>query len=133
MLNPKDAERRTDALNCIARERERQDAKWGEQNHPDGTSCDIRSVKAAQVTREQCQAAAEGGYITWRHILAEEVAEAFAEEDLESLADELIQVAAVATAWVESIYRRQDAAVAAARALVDRRKRAADDSDGQVT
>lgn len=87
-------------------ERGRQDAKWGEQNHPDGTGGIIRRVEADEA-RKACQLAAEDRTVTWRHIMAEEVAEALAEEDPDKLATELVQVAAVAVAWVEAIRRGQ--------------------------
>jgi hypothetical protein len=63
-------------LDEVQDERRRQDAKWGEQNHPDGT------------------------------IALEEVFEALVETDPAKLRDELLQVAAVAVAWVEAIDRR---------------------------
>jgi malonyl CoA-acyl carrier protein transacylase len=44
--------------------------------------------------------------VTWEHILTEEHYEAMAEEDPTRLREELIQVAAVAVAWVEAIDRR---------------------------
>lgn len=94
------------ALLEISRERARQDAKWGEQNHPDGTG-----GKPAELARDLAQAdtdrAAKRHECTWRHILNEEVREAFAETDPTALRTELVQVAAVATQWVEAIDRRQ--------------------------
>lgn len=96
----------------IARERSRQDAKWGEQNHPDGTGPAVRWITAdtadyvADTARVECQRMASVGRVTWRHILVEEIAEALAEDDPDKLREELIQVAAVAVNWVESIDRR---------------------------
>lgn len=90
-------------------EREAQDAKWGEQNHPDGTG--LHYLKAeADKARHICDYAFEHQRGTWRHILAEEVAEAFAEKDPDKLRAELIQVAAVAQQWVAAIDRRGGAA-----------------------
>ena len=89
----------------VGAERQRQDAKWGEQNHPDGTGGG-RSAAAAVGARFACQLAAKEGGLAWRHVLREEVAEAFAEIDPTALRAVLIQVAAVAVAWVESIDRR---------------------------
>ncbi|MFB6392600.1 hypothetical protein [Polymorphospora lycopeni] len=88
----------------IAAERARQDAKWGPQNHPDGTG-DYPEQIDADTAKMACQNAAEGGYLDWLHILREEVAEAFAATGPE-LRTELVQVAAVAVAWVEAIDRR---------------------------
>ncbi|WP_026931205.1 hypothetical protein [Glycomyces tenuis] len=90
-------------LGDIAAEQVRQDAKFGEQNHIDGTG---DYDEAADAARRACQRAAKHGYLTWRHVLAEEVAEAFAETDPAKLRAELIQVAAVAATWVEAIDRR---------------------------
>ena len=92
----------------VAAERLRQDERWGEQNHPDGTGT-ARSVVAdvaADHARNACEVAFATGNGTWRHILLEEVYEALAEADPQKLRTELIQVAAVATAWVEAIDRR---------------------------
>jgi hypothetical protein len=94
-------------LEEVHAERERQDAKWGEQNHPDGTGDDDGyRQRQAEAARSICQAHAADGTVTWLDILREELAEAFAESDSAKLRAELIQVAAVATAWVESIDRR---------------------------
>lgn len=92
----------------IADERDRQDAKWGPQDHRDGTAKNghIDSEMAA-MARRICQGAAEFGGATWRMILDEEVREAFAENDPAKLRAELVQVAAVAVAWIEAIDRRQ--------------------------
>jgi hypothetical protein len=43
--------------------------------------------------------------VTWAHILTEEFYEALAEADPEKLREELVQVAAVAVAWVECLDR----------------------------
>lgn len=108
-------------LHEIAAERAMQDAKWGEQNHPDGTATNwvdqIRPAfgwdstmseaeHTARLARHDCQRAARRGEATWLKILREELAEAFAESDAVKLRAELIQVAAVAVAWVEAIDRR---------------------------
>jgi len=74
-------------LEEVITERRHQDEKWGEQNHDDGT---------------------------WSLILAEEVGEAskaalgirFTGDTTGRLEVELIQAAAVAVAWLESIRRR---------------------------
>lgn len=94
-------------LEEVSRERAEQDVKWGEQNHKDGTgrACDVR---AAEDQIEACDRAFREGWGSWSHILREEVAEAFAESDPAKLRAELIQVAAVAVAWVEAIDRREE-------------------------
>ena len=94
-------------LHEIDRERERQDKKWGVQNHPDGTSF-VGYAYARNQFRALCDYAHERGKQTWLNILQEEVYEAFAEEDPEKLEEELIQVAAVAVSWIEAIRRRKN-------------------------
>lgn len=99
-------------------ERVRQDLKWGEQNHPDGTGADIRVLRStdvnldlrtghelADIFKAKCRSN-RLGRDTWRDILLEEVFEVMAESDPAPLRAELIQVAAVAVQWVEAIDRR---------------------------
>lgn len=93
-------------LEEVSHERGRQVAKWGEQNHPDGTGYAYLREQAAKA-RHECQVAAADGRVTWRLILREEYREALAETDPERLRTELVQVAAVAAAWIEAIDRRQ--------------------------
>lgn len=89
----------------VRREREEQDRKWGEQNHPDGTGGE-NAVRQADYARIMCQAAAARDETTWKHIAWEEFAEAMAEDDPAKLRTELVQLAAVAQAWCEAIDRR---------------------------
>ncbi len=75
----------TDWVSLIQAERQRQDHKWGEQNHSD---------------------------MKWLAILMEEVGElakAILEND-DNGVDELVQVAAVSVAWLEAVSRRQEQA-----------------------
>lgn len=91
-------------LDEVLKERGRQDAKWGEQNHPDGTG---RPGSREDADRFRAACKANGpDQDNWQDILTEEVAEAFAETDPAKLRAELVQVAAVAMAWVEAIDRR---------------------------
>ncbi|TIH27052.1 hypothetical protein, partial [Subtercola vilae] len=113
----------------VQAERDRQDQKWGEQNHPDGTGPsrmilgDLKYTKAfdghrgislatasadvlAGCAKQVTDSAAKQGNVFWQDILLEEVFEAFAESDTSKLRTELIQVAAVAQQWVEAIDRR---------------------------
>lgn len=96
----------------VAVERARQDAKWGEQNHIDGTGPGLvwaftgPAAHVRETARAETDRLAAEGLVTWQDILLEEVAEAFAEADEAKLRVELIQVAAVATQWVEAIDRR---------------------------
>lgn len=95
----------TRVLADIQLEREAQDAKWGEQNHPDGTGR-MGDHVAAIHKRNVCEYAAKDGNLTWRHILDEEIAEAYAETDPVLLRTELVQVGAVVAAWIEALDRR---------------------------
>lgn len=96
----------------VAFERRRQGEQWGDQSHlPDGTGHSFDRPAAAAMYRHQCAKAHAEGRVTWRHILLEEVYEAFAESDPLRLRAGLVQVAAVAAAWCEAI----DARAAAAR------------------
>ncbi|MGA4995842.1 hypothetical protein [Nonomuraea bangladeshensis] len=90
-----------------------QDAKWGEQNHPNGTGDALANAlgvpiggRLADVHRRFCRNAAEVGKVTWRHILLEEIYEALAETAPDKLAAELLQVAAVAVQWRGALRRR---------------------------
>lgn len=99
----------------IQAERLAQDEKCGEQNHEDGTvqidRLDSQPLQRwtfhAVNQRNRTNLRALDGDLAWSDILAEEVAEAFAETDPVKLRTELIQVAAVAVAWVECIDRRE--------------------------
>ena len=102
-------------LRQIRRERLNQDTRWGEQNHPNGTGS--RWAAYAGYFRAIANFRAREKTLTWRDILLEEVYEALAERDPEPLREELIQVAAVATAWVEAIDRKEDRSRVQGRAL----------------
>jgi hypothetical protein len=88
----------------ILEERVRQDAKWGEQNHCDGTGAEYKQM--ADAARASCDRAAKEGRLTWKHILTEEFMEAMAESDVNKLENELIQTIAVGVSWLEAIWRR---------------------------
>ncbi len=90
----------------IAMERSAQDEKWGIQNHPNGTSDDVRLICEAQAAKRRCSELAARGHLDWKSILSEEVAEAFATGNDNDLRTELLQVAAVAIAWIECVERR---------------------------
>ena len=112
----------TAVLNEVSAERRRQNVKWGEQNHPNGTGpetyalgemdCmtymelgEAGSVELAAVATLATDKNARRGTVTWKDILLEEIFEALAEDDPAKLRTELIQCAAVATQWVEAIDR----------------------------
>lgn len=88
----------------IGVERAAQDARWGMQEFPDGSGPGFRAE--AEAAKRACAEAWRQGELTWRHILTEEFYEALAEQDPRKLRTELVQTAAVAVKWVESLDRR---------------------------
>lgn len=93
-------------LRDIADERDRQNQLFPDQQIPDGTQSIVMSG-IANIIKEMNSRLDERGHLTWRDVLAEEVAEAFSEEDVDALRKELVQVAAVAARWIEDIDRRE--------------------------
>ncbi|MEZ7132008.1 hypothetical protein ACBR40_42295 [Nonomuraea sp. AD125B] len=89
----------------VTAERAAQDARFGLQQLPDGTGGADAAARAAAAC-DETDAADRAGTLTWRHILAEEVLEAFAETDPDRLRAELVQVAAVAVKWMQALDRR---------------------------
>lgn len=101
-----DMQRLSRVLAEVAGERARQDARWGVSNHPDGTGR-FASKAAVEIARTSCKFAFSQGMGSWHHIMDEAVAKAFAQTAGGTLRARLIDVAAVAVAWVEDIDRRQ--------------------------
>jgi hypothetical protein len=98
----------------IKKERDHQDAKWGPQDHPsikNGMISNFISSYYGILTEDEaklaCDAAFKDGHGTWSHILIEELSEAIHAKTEEKRKEELIQVAAVAIAWIESIERNE--------------------------
>ena len=94
-------------LRDVEDERSYQNEKWGQQSHPDGTGRPGDEFEAANAKLICGQNLPHQD--NWRDILNEEVWEAFAETDPVRLREELVQVAAVAVAWIEAIDRREEA------------------------
>ncbi len=105
----------------VAAERQRQDQKWGVQNHPlvDALLRDRPHTRMAEEyevptalrATQLCQIAAHRGEVTWMHIALEELCEFMAaaqhtDDETEARA-ELVQLAAVAVAAIECIDRRR--------------------------
>lgn len=103
----------------LTKERVRQNAKWGEQNHPD-LSVDLppnrlelvhteMGVPMAHVARDRVERLAKRGTLGYADIALEEFAEAIEAAALgvtTELRRELVQTAAVLVAWIECIDRR---------------------------
>lgn len=92
----------------ILKERHRQHAKWGEQNHPvktRGTKAPSYGMYSSDKAREICEGAVKIGTITWGHILVEEVAEFLDADTPEDQAREIEQVGALAVQIREYLER----------------------------
>lgn len=87
---------------AIRKERERQLEKWGVQRHPDGTGSSMAGLIADQ-WKKVCDTKHDADEDNWATIAVEELFEALAEKDKRKLFDEVVQVAAVFTAWGENI------------------------------
>jgi hypothetical protein len=87
----------------VRQERARQDARFGVQDHPNGTSPQFKGL--ADAARNATRKAVNEQRVTWFHVLKEEFWEAMAESDRTALRAELIQVVAVGVAWIECIDR----------------------------
>lgn len=106
-------------LDEIRAERARQDAKWGQQDHPSLTpyilnnltdSVDYPSyydLPLEAIAKENCEDAFKHGEGSYAHIAVEEMCEVVAAPNDDLRREELIQLAAVCAAWIESIDRRK--------------------------
>lgn len=83
----------------VVDERDRQDAKWGEQNHGDAIWLAVLIEEVGEAAREILEARPVVGYVDPIPPIATALLRA-----------ELVQVAAVAVAWIEAIDRRDGAA-----------------------
>ena len=108
-MNPDQRHAMHRILKEVEFERMEQHMKWGQQDHPNITGFYDREVMqaVAEAAKQQTDEAARAGRLSYKHILEEEFCEAMAELDnTELLRIELLQLAAVAVAWVEAIDRR---------------------------
>lgn len=102
------------AIAEILNERRRNLAKWGEQNYPSiqpvlvprADACRLYGIPTEAEAKASVEAFAKRGALTWTDVLIEEFAEAVAAPDETARRGELVQVAAVALAWIECIDRR---------------------------
>lgn len=109
-------------LDEVFEERKAQENRYGHVNDllKDGTGPDvvwipgrfpegfpIRASAVERILREDYEAFEEAhGLPTWMHLVREEIAESFQEDDPTRLQEELIQVAALCVSWVERIRGR---------------------------
>lgn len=101
----------------IIEERQRQEAKWGQQNHPiviinrdpeDSYEDAVASkyeIPTESRSKILCESAVLTKSLTWAEILIEEVSEALCAKTKKEQRKELIEVAAVAIAAIESLDR----------------------------
>ncbi len=101
----------------LARERERQEAKFPEQHLPSSAPATAEAtlgyppVRAlTSDVRAYVEVAAAAGMLSWRDVLHEEFCEAIDEADagdvnVDALRSELVQVAAVCARWIEDLDR----------------------------
>lgn len=100
----------------IKAERMYQEGKWGQQNHPildpmltnrgGERMCEEYEIPSENRAKQMCDIHAKRKDLTYMHILIEEVSEvASSGNDIELLRKELIQVAAVTIAMIESLDR----------------------------
>lgn len=98
-------------LDEVAAERQRQEAKWGQQDHPDvlpGWHVNDFDIPSQAVAKIRTEYRTKDGLLTYTDILIEELCEAVeaaCEGNRVELRAELVQVAAVAVAWVEKLDR----------------------------
>ena len=102
----------------IMQERDRQDKKWGEQNHPSvdqvlfnrGASadrmCDEYEIPTEVRAKALLEMRMQRGALTFAHIAVEELSEVVAASNDVDRREELVQLAAVAIQWIEAIDRR---------------------------
>ena len=96
-----------DVLLEIRDERRRQDLKWGQQNHPWNHGYSWAHLTTAARARTKVNTLARKHRLDYAGILAEEFYETLEADTLQAARAELIQVAAVAVAAIESIDRNQ--------------------------
>lgn len=103
-------------LGEVRREREKQEEKWGQQNHPildpmlldrpARRMCEEYEIPTEDRARQVVETHAERGTLTYMHILQEEISEAVScGSNTVELRKELIQCAAVLVAMIESLDR----------------------------
>jgi len=101
-------------LTEIAEERARQDARWGVQNHSPRGGRELNErfgrlhyEEQALMWKHANELDDRHGTMGWDGILLEEVFEALAEKDPRKIRLEVVQVAAVAAAFINSLDRNE--------------------------
>lgn len=100
-------------------ERQKQNEKWGEQNHAcldvvllnrigsctPKRMCDEYELPSEERAKQMCDNAFSQGRGTYAHIAVEEMSEVISAFDIHKRREELIQLTAVCVAWIEKIDR----------------------------
>ena len=104
-------------INEIIQERKRQDEKWGEQNHPftdpilkgreSMRLCEEYEIPTEGRAKQLTNINSRRGSVTWGHIIVEELSEAISAQDSIKIREELVQLAAVCIAAIESLERNE--------------------------
>lgn len=97
----------------IRTERNKQDQKWGQQNHPvlnpdlksASAQCSWHALPEEDYARTLVDKGVKEGTLTFMNILVEEISEAASCQDAVELRKELIQSTAVLVAMIESLER----------------------------
>jgi hypothetical protein len=99
----------------IRLERQKQDEKWGVQNHPcldlklmhrsPDRMCEEYEISTENRAKQLCEMAFKKNCGTYAHIANEEFSEVIASFDIYKRREELIQLTAVCVAWIEKIDR----------------------------
>lgn len=106
----------------ILLERHLQDQKWGVQDHPSLSPNIIKGPNSNSAERANrhyglppvdkakyvADEAAKKGDLTWSHIAVEELAEVVSADNDIHRRHELVQLAAVCVAWIESLDRKME-------------------------
>lgn len=96
-------------------ELDRQDAKWGQQNHPSvyeelktnvDCLCKHHNIPAEDVAKFHVEHLSRAGELTFTDILMEEISEAVCAPNETLRREELVQCAAVIINWIKAIDRR---------------------------
>jgi hypothetical protein len=111
MADTKKIEHQADVLIDVWEERERQDKKWGVQDHPITdpgiTHLSFYNMPPEYEARLACEDRFSAGIGSWADILIEELAEVLAAgKNPVRAREELVQLAAVAVAAIECLDRK---------------------------
>lgn len=91
----------------IKQERDSQDKKWGEQNHPSKLVYPDNKLPTEKQIKDHNFYCVNQNTLSWGGIALEELIEANEAPNEELMRAELVQLAAVAVAWIECLDRKK--------------------------